>query len=221
MSQSNTVATISLIVFAGMSLGSCDAIQYEERFPVSGEIEQIVIRIDRGDVELIAAEDLWIERKVRGWKGALELGSTIRDGVLTIEARCRGIMTCRVDTRIELPPELDVRVEVGEGTVVLSELIGDVEVEIGEGELRGDALATTSLWASVAIGDISLAVSRAAGDLAVVSANGDVFLDLPAGPWDLALSASDVTLDGLEADPEADRRVEVIAVGGAVLIQTE
>jgi hypothetical protein len=177
----STLAMFASVVLLGGS--SCAPVSHDEVFVIDEPVERVVINVQSG--ELVLAErdtdEIFVERRVQGWKGSLELETRTEEGVLYLDAGCLGPLSCSVDSRIELPPGLDISVVLGDGRVVLDGLSGVVDVSVRSGEVVGTELRTPELALQVASGPVALSFAEEAERLSLAMGSGDVALELPEG----------------------------------------
>lgn len=199
---------------AALATSACDSARYTEAFTPEGDYQAVSLRVDHGDVELVAGEGVWVERTVRAAEGTLELSHDIVDGVLVLQARCTTPIPCAVDTVLQIPEGLPVSVELGSGSVWASG-IAELDVQVGEGNLEVDL--DGSLQAHVARGALVAVLSAGSrADLAVGS--GDLSLGLEGGPWDLELQGRRVSVEGVVQVEGAEGRVSALAPGGQLVV---
>ena len=223
MSLSATVSTMTLMGFTALSLGSCESVDYVEAFETEAAITRVVVDADVGDLTILGVdrETARVERRVDGWKGGIDLASQVVDGVLTLEARCTGLLGCRVDTTLEVPAAAELVVAIGEGMITLTDLSGPVSVDLASGDISGQGLLASAVDATVTSGDVLLQFDRAPALVSAALASGDVFLELPGDAVDAALdlAGGETILDGLSLmGAVAGSRVEVISAGGDVYL---
>ncbi len=177
----STLAMFATVVIGGGS--SCAPVEHDEVFVIDEPVERVVINVQSGDLVLVETdtEEIYVERRVRGWKGSLQLETRTEDGVLTLDASCLGPLSCRVDSRIELPPGLEVSVVLGDGHVELDGLSGVVDLSLRSGEVLGTDLRSPELALQVASGPVTLSFAEAIDRLSLAMGSGDVSLELPEG----------------------------------------
>ncbi|RME26965.1 MAG: hypothetical protein D6798_05615 [Deltaproteobacteria bacterium] len=193
----------------------CNAVRYSESFTPEGEPTRVIVHSDAGVVEVVAGDELRVERDVRAPEAALRLSHTMVDGVLMLEARCATLLPCAVDTRLTLPAAVPVEIDLGVGEVWVTG-ITDLRLELDEGdadiELSGD------LQASVGSGDLQ--VRMAAGRRARVAVGrGDITVDVPDSDWEIDAEARELRLRDVQHHPGAPGRLELNAPSGTVTVQ--
>ncbi len=149
---------------------------------VYGTIDEIVVKIDNGDVDLVPAFKLIQLRETQHWVlSKPELERTRKDGVLTIESRCAAeavILKCYSDLRIAVPPGVKVTVEADSGDVDLRGTdVSSVHAETDSGDIEMDLAGRQRLvFASSDSGDLDV-VARAARAIDAQTDSGDVTVD--------------------------------------------
>jgi HSP20 family molecular chaperone IbpA len=168
-------------------------VRYTEAFEPEVAVERVLIRVEAGEVEIEAAEVLRVERAIRAPRGSLELSHRVEGGQLILEAHCRGLLPCAVDTLVSLPPGIPVEVELGHGGVARA------TVQVGEG----------SVTARLTPG--------ARADLTV--AEGDIDVTVQGGSWQIEATAADVRLSGIESSEDGDGQLHLVAPSGEVRVR--
>jgi hypothetical protein len=221
-SLTTTFGLVAMAGFTGVSLGSCDGVEYIEALETAASVREVVVSADIGAVRIVGAdrETAYFQRAVDGWKDEIALSSRVEDGVLYLEARCTGWLHCQVDTEVEVPADAKVTVSVGEGEVALYDLSGEVSVSIDTGALLAEGMRASSLSLSLVDGDGLVQFDASPESIDAQLASGDLYLELPGpavdGTFDLAGGA--LALDGVENRPGAGVRVDIGSAGGAVNI---
>lgn len=192
--------------------GGCQSVRYVEAFHPEGAVYRVELVADAGAVELREGPRLRVERAIKAPEGALELSHRVDSGVLHLEARCAALAPCAVDTVLELPPGLPVRVELGTGTVHTVG-ISAADILVDRGEVTSDH--TERLIARVGQGSVRGDVP-AGGQARVTVADGDIELALDDDSWNLGVTADTLSLDGVASDESAAGSLELTAPGGAV-----
>jgi hypothetical protein len=167
-----------------LSLAACSRIERAETFTIPGPVDQLSIESDSGVVELVAGDELRVER-TSGATDATVKWTATGPGAVRIEAHCPKILPCSVNLRVTVPPDVATAVSVDTGEV-WSSAIRDLTVEVDEGivDLAGVAHAV----AQVGSGRIRAALLDGA-DAKLVVASGDVDVTLDGGAWDVGVVA--------------------------------
>lgn len=167
-----------------------------------GPVRSVEVDVEAGRVEVVpgGADEATITRTRRYLVGAPATKELLVDGVLTIEARCGGLVAagCGVDYRIEVPAGVPVRIRTDRASVSVVEMSGMVEVTAGAGDVRlhrtrGPVRVETSagtlegvdivaeyLDATTAAGAIRLSLALPPGRLGLTTGAGDIDVTLPA-----------------------------------------
>jgi hypothetical protein len=193
----------------------CANVRYVETFVPEGSVERVVVRSDAGSVELTPADQLRVERAIRAPEGSLQLSHAVDDGVLVLEARCRALLPCAVDVHVSVPEGIPVDVDLGSGEVWATGLREPLTVRVGDG--TADMDVTGSLVATVGSGDVRASLpSDAVAHIAV--GDGNIAVVVPPGRYDVDASAARVELRGVESDPGAPGRLELVAPAGSATV---
>jgi hypothetical protein len=198
----------------GLGAAACAPVRYVEAFAPAEAVREVVVRSASGDVELVAGDALWIERSIRAASGSLDLRHEVRDGSLLLDARCTAWLPCPVDVRVVVPEGVAVRVELGSGEVWATD-IGALDLALGDG--RADLDLRGPLQAHVGSGTVELALPAGA-QARVAVADGDVLVDVPAGPWQLRATGAEVETSGVEVDDAAAGSLELTAPSGRIAV---
>lgn len=209
---------LALLLWGGLvggSVGGCDHVRYTEAFEPEVAVERVLIRVEAGEVEIEAAEVLRVERAIRAPRGSLELSHRVEGGQLILEAHCRGLLPCAVDTLVSLPPGIPVEVELGHGDLV-ADGVDRLQVGLRSGEVTLDGVAR----ATVQVGEGSVTARLTTGaraDLTV--AEGDIDVTVQGGSWQIEATAADVRLSGIESSEDADGQLHLVAPSGEVRVR--
>jgi len=167
-----------------LSLAACSRIERAETWTIPGPVEQLSIESDAGVVELVAGDELRVER-TSGASDATVGWTATGPGAVRIEAHCPAILPCAVNLRVTVPPDVVTAVSVDTGEV-WSSAIADLTVEVDEGIV--DLAGVVHAVAQVGSGRIRAALMDGA-DARLVVAAGDVDVTLDGGAWDLGVVA--------------------------------
>lgn len=219
MTRPQLLATVSLALLGlGLSFGSqlaCTTVRYTESFVPEGEIHRIVVKSDAGLIELQGSQELRVQRAIRAPASALALSHTVQDGVLVLEARCTTLLPCAVDIHVDLPAGVPVEVDLGQGEVRGAGL-ADLALEIDQGdalvELSGD------LQASIGTGRLSARLLHEARAQVGVG-RGDIEVEVLSGDWEVEAQTERLQLWGVEPQADAPGRLELAAPAGHVVVR--
>jgi hypothetical protein len=213
MSIQRTLLTPAVLGLAPVVLlSSCTGVDYSEAFVVEQPVQHMVLALGTGDLELTPSSDarVHVERKISGWKGAVDLSTRVEDGVLYLSMDCQGPLGCTVDPRIRVPAGVSVEVVQDSGRIWVDGLDGAVDLTLSEGTVGGQGLSSPRVAVAVANGDVDLVLDQAPAAVQIAVGMGDVMLELPAGAYDLDArgAAPWVTgIDALEGAPVVDLSV--------------
>lgn len=213
------------------------------RFP--GPIDEIVVRSGGGDVELVAARGLSVTvRETRHYlfkQPTLERG--VRNGVLTLEARCGGTLgvTCTSDLRVGVPAGAALTLDVGAGDVdargidvrrarlrsgsgdARLELVGEgrlVHARAGSGDIDVRVRDARVIDAQTDSGDVVVAASARPRRIRAVTDSGNVRIVVPAGQYATTpkTDSGNVTMDGISRNDRAGSAIEARTDSGDVTL---
>lgn len=219
MTRPPLFSTASLVLCGLGLLGvvnmACTSVRYTESFVPEGEIHRIVVRSDAGLVELVGSQELRVQRQIRAPESALALSHDVVDGVLVLDAHCTSFLPCAVDIRVDLPAGIPVEVDLGQGQVRGSGL-SDLALELDEGEalveLSGD------LRASIGAGSLSARLSHEA-QARVGVGQGDIEIEVLSGSWDVDADTERLQLIGMESEDDGGGSLELTAPAGTVVVR--
>jgi hypothetical protein len=194
-----------------LSLVACGQIERAEAWSIPGPVARLAIESDAGVVELVAGDELRVERTSGGPDATVEWSRT-EPGDVRIEARCPAILPCAVNLRVTVPGDVPITVAVDTGEV-WSSAVEDLAVEVDEGLV--DLAGTVRAVAQVGSGRIRATLPSGA-DAKLVVASGDVEVTLDGGAWDLGVVARERTLADVPAGTEG--RLDVWAPAGRATI---
>ena len=184
---------------------------------VFGTVREIVVKADRGDVDIVPASRRVDIRETRHWVVSRpELEQTRKNGVLTLESTCgaeRVVVKCYSDLRIAVPTGVRVTVDAGSGDVDLRNVdprsahaesdSGDIEMD-----LRG---RQTLVFASSDSGDIDL-IARSVRAVDAQTNSGDVTADVGGLPRRVVARSN--SGDVAVAVPRGSYRIRAVAGSG-------
>lgn len=184
---------------------------------VFGTVREVVVKTDRGDVDIVPASRLIEVRETRHWViSQPELEQTRRNGVLTLESTCspeRLVVRCYADLRIAVPSGVRVTVDAGSGDVDLRNSDArSVHAESDSGDIEMDLRGRQTLvFASSDSGDIDL-IARSVRAVDAQTDSGDVTADVGGLPRRVVArsNSGDVTV----AVPRGSYRIRAIAQSG-------
>lgn len=213
------------------------------RFP--GPIDRIVVRADRGDVELVPGRGLSV--RVRETRHYLfqqpTLERDVRDGTLTLVARCDAPfgLTCVSDLRVSVPAGATITLDVDAGDVDargidvrrarLRSDSGDARLElVGEQALvhaRADSGGVDIrvrdarvIDAQTDSGDVVVAADARPRRIRAVTDSGNVRIVVPAGRYATSpkTDSGNVTVDGISRNDRAPSAIEARTDAGDVTL---
>jgi len=214
---------LSALLAAPMAgLSGCERARHSEALVPGDDVDVLTLSGHAGTVELLAGDELRIERTVRGPEASLagkhSLGHHLEGGQLSLTASCQPFIPCTVETRVEVPAGVEVHVVLGRGEVWATG-VDDLAIDLGTGtvDLDGEGGGTARLGSGVL-----RATLRDITQARLAVADGDIFVAVdPTAPWAVETTGADVEMSGFAADPTAISRLELVAPSGRVRVRGE
>lgn len=133
---------VTSLVGQPLGFGEPDNVEQAD-FAVTDPVERIVVKVDAGRVEILAGSGntVEVERLLRFNDERPRIDHTVTGGVLEIEADCPGSFfsirsSCSVDHLVRVPGSVDVEIDLGAGTVLVSGLDAVVVATTGSGAIE-------------------------------------------------------------------------------------
>ncbi len=204
--------------------GNCKyALDYTETLLVTDPVERIEITVDLGLVDAVAYErdGVFVKRHTFGFQsnlGAADYG--VEDGVMHFEAHCRREGQCDWEHILELPPGVDLDIDMLVGDCDLGRTDGEITVNLGEGFFRGVRLASPRVTVRIGEGDVDLDHAAAPELVDVEIDDGSVALAVPPGTYrcDLVADDGEVAITGVECDDAATAELAVHVRRGDIVV---
>jgi hypothetical protein len=196
-------------------LGGCARLDAQE-FPIPADAGNFQLAADQAEVLVAGVATGHRFRAISQYDArAPRIESTTVGETMQASSECAGAAGCAVSWFLDLPPAMPGSVSLQEGSVQLGAgYTAELVVALDEGTITGAATELSELDvtgdATVDVGLIG-EVTR----VSVVSVQGDVDLEVPAGAWRLSLDGGSVDDGGLVDDPAAARSI-TITTGGAI-----
>lgn len=184
---------------------------------VFGTVREVVVKADRGDVDIVPASGLIEVRETRHWVlSQPELEQTRKNGVLTLESTCgpeRVVVKCHSDLRLAVPSGVRITVDAGSGDVDLRNADArSVHAETGSGDIEMDLRGRQTLvFASSDEGDIDV-IARSVRAVDAQTDSGDVTADVGGLPRRVVARSN--SGDVAVAVPRGSYRIRAIAGSG-------
>ncbi|HEV2776893.1 MAG TPA: DUF4097 family beta strand repeat-containing protein [Solirubrobacteraceae bacterium] len=241
------VVLLLLIVAGAWALANFAFVQTKlETDTVYGTVREIVVKADRGDIDIVAASRLIQVRETRHWVVSQpELEQTRKNGVLTLESTCspeRVVLKCYSDLRIAVPRGVRVTVDADSGDVDLRGAhprsvhvesdSGDIEMDLDgrqtlvfassdSGDLDLIARSVRAVDAQTDAGDVTADVGGLPRRVVARSNSGDVDVTVPRGSYRIRAIAEsgDATVSGLGRNNRALQSVHARTNDGDVAVR--
>ena len=241
------VLVLLLLIVAGVwALANFGFVQTKvDTATVFGTVREVVVKSDRGDVDVVPASRFIQLRETRHWVVSQpKLEQTRRNGVLTIESTCdaqRLVVKCYSDLRVAVPPGVRVTVDADSGDVDLRGTrprsvhvesdSGDIEMDLAGRQTlvfaRGDsgdvdliARSVRAVDAQTDSGDVTTDVGGLPRRIVARSNSGDVAVVVPSGSYRIRASASsgDARVRGLGRNARALQSIHARTDDGDVSV---
>jgi hypothetical protein len=189
-------------------------------------VGQVVVHADAGDVRLVGStqprvtvrsESRWLFRKPT--VTARRTGETL---VLRGDCPAQALRDrCGADFVVEVPFNVDVRVDGDAGDIEVNDLAGNIRLRTNAGDIMGSGLQPATVRVHTDAGDVGLAFDTQPALVDAFSDAGDIAITVPEGEYriDTASDGGDVTLDGVLRNDRAVHRIIAETRAGDVAIR--
>jgi hypothetical protein len=201
---------------AVMSVG-CDQMRERVNISPTEDVELLVLRVSNGSIEVTQGDKVQVDLVMRAPAGVVEHDFQIEQGGLTVSAMCTTPVFCAVDAVVQVPVNVDVRVEMDHGEVWATG-IHDMNVILREGV--ADLDVSGNLTAQVGRGLVR-AIANEGQLVRIAVADGDIDLRVPQGVWSTDVVAAEQETVGVTVNHRAMGRLELVAPSGRVRIQPD
>lgn len=176
---------------------------------VPGTVTRLVLDVDHGNVEVVATPEVTQVEIVRTTREAGGRGGQheLKDGELRVVGKCGSTPKCRINHRIRVPPMTAVQVSVRDGDVALMDVGGDIEVEVGLGNISGLRLTGAHVAVNTEGGNIDMIFAEAPQSLQATVAAGDIDLRVPEGVYRCELDKKAIPQFGVKCAANAPRSI--------------
>lgn len=180
-------SVLAAVMLAMATQGAISQIAHEQRTErysfATGDVEQLVVEVDRGWVEVVSVEADEVNVTAEVTDGLWRTGQEARleDGVLSLTGSCMPLSSfCGVNYRVEIPGEVPVRARSRSGDlrIVDRDAPVDARTRSGNVELRG---ATGRVEARTRSGNVS-AFELRADDVEARATSGNVTVEMAEPP---------------------------------------
>ena len=202
----------SQLLLIACELQACAPERYSDTLYPEGDIREVIVLGDAGEVIVETGARLKVERQIWAPERSLNFSHHVDQGALVLENWCQGMLPCRVDMYLQMAENMPVFIVMENGDVRIRDM-NSIDVELARGHVYlqnvGDA-------------DIRIAQGQVVGsvhdgsDVSVTVAEGDVSLSLPGGDWSADIQSPRQTIRGLTHDDDSERNLSLIAQGGEV-----
>lgn len=206
--------------FLALGLTGCGGTVRSAPVIVPEAVQRVFVDVDHGNVEIVAGPEISRVEIQRTTREVQARGSqhAVKDGVLRVEGRCGGAPKCRINHRIRVPPTTAVTVHVRDGDVALIDVGGDIEVDVGLGNVSGLRLTGPNIDVVTEGGNVDLILNAAPTLLAVQVAAGDIDLRVPPGEYRCALAEKSIPPFGIKCAAGATRQLSATTAVGRLSV---
>ena len=205
----NTQWTLALA--ATWALG-CAPERYSDTLYPEGDIKEVIVLGDAGEVIVEPGTTLRVERQIRAPERSLNFSHYVDQGALVLENWCHGILPCSVDMHLQMSENMPVFIVLESGEVRIRDM-NTVDVEVARGHVQLENVGDADI--QVAQGNVQGSIHDGS-DVSVTVAEGDVSLVLPGGKWSADIQSPQQDVSGLNHDDNARRNLSLIAQGGVI-----
>jgi hypothetical protein len=179
-------------------------------------VDRIDVDLGQGGILVAAAPGPVTLKADLGGLGEGDLTYEVVDRVLYVTATCGELCGGEVELTAPRPTALTARVALGE--IDVDGLGGELSLTMNTGSIRGVDLTGEVAVASAGTGDIDLQFVVPPLEVTTGTETGSVELEVPAGTYDLDLSAGRGRVDtlGVIHDPSSERRIRAWTQAGSV-----
>lgn len=145
---------------------------------LTGDIEAVRITVEQGSIVVFGGKDEgatletrvhWTDDRAPRWSASID------DGTLYVESSCpRGapVVVCRTEQILDVPRDVPVWVDVGVGSLQMSQFTSSVIAEVERGDV---VLDRVNHYALVQVEDGDILAKRSYGDLDLYTQRGDIY----------------------------------------------
>lgn len=144
------------------------------------------------------------------------------DGSITVDGAERDVRVAISDGDITVQNITGaVRAEVTTGDLALEEVSGALRIRTGEGEVSATGLRSSDAEFESGTGNVDIDFDSTPERVEVDIGAGNLTLAVPSGTYrlDTDLGAGDLSVEGVEQDPEAARRITIRSGEGNVTVR--
>jgi len=239
---------VALVAPAGVAAGC--GIESAARFEhttvkmhaFAGAVHEIVLRSERGDVDLVQSGERISVRETQHYGSARPaFAQDVANGVLTLVSDCNG-EPCDVDLRVTVPSAIKVTVDVAAGDIHAHGIAvrnahlqchsGNLSVELGgrqqlvwahtdSGNVDAVAADASAVDAQSHSGNVAVD-ARHARSIVARTDSGNVVVSVPAGDYavDAHTQSGAVRVEGITRNDRAQESIQATTASGNVTVRT-
>ncbi|MFI6926794.1 DUF4097 family beta strand repeat-containing protein [Nonomuraea spiralis] len=127
--------------------------------------------------------------------------------------------SCSVDYKIEIPKGLAVDLDSGSGDITLRALSGQLDVELGSGDIDGSNITGKKAYVKAGSGNVELKYAAAPDSAELECGSGDITLRVPTGAYDIKtdVGSGDASVP-IKSDPASPHKISLTAGSGDVVV---
>jgi hypothetical protein len=220
------IRAFARLLAVGALLGTlaCEGRGLDESLSFEGPISDLHVRLDAGDIELIATDEPGVRVEVDvGYHGgtAPELQAFVDGSLLRVWLSCGdGCWDLGGRVKVFAPRGISGKLDTGGGDIEVEGAGGELVLECSTGAVRGTAITSARLRAVADRCPVMLAYAAAPTLLDVDVGQGDIVVEVPTGAYlvDAFSSNGSVVLDAIDSDPESRNELILSTYDGDVRV---
>ncbi|WP_431934090.1 DUF4097 family beta strand repeat-containing protein [Nonomuraea jabiensis] len=215
----------SALMLTGCGLGSIAGPSSEETasYEVTDKVARLQVKSGAGET-VVTETDAGAVRvtETLRWRGddKPKPEHSVEGNALLVSYDCpSNLGSCSVDYKIEIPKGLAVDLNSGSGDVTLRGLTGELNVNVGSGDLDAADLAGKKVVAEAGSGKVELKYTAAPDSAELQTGSGDIVLRVPDGAYDVKtqVGSGDANVS-VKKDSSSPHKISLKAGSGDVTV---
>jgi hypothetical protein len=204
------------LIAIGATLGllACEGSGLDESFTFDGPITELHVRLDAGDIALVATDEPGARVEVDvGYHGGTrpDLQAFVDGSLLRVWLSCSdGCWDLGGHVTVHAPRGVAGKLDTGDGDVEVEGASGELILECSTGAIRGFDLTSARLVASADRCPVSLAYDAAPTLVDADVERGDITVRVPTGAYLIDAHSGSGTIEFKAVDPDPESRNELI-----------
>ncbi|NRQ34252.1 DUF4097 family beta strand repeat protein [Nonomuraea sp. NN258] len=216
------LASAALLTGCGISAIGGPTNHDNVSYAVKEKVATLRVETGAGDVEITetGTTEIKVTENLYWNDDKPEAEHRVEGDTLVVSYKCPSSWgNCGVNYVIEVPKGLRVKLDSGSGDLTLRSLSGDLEVNVGSGEIDGNGLAGKKFLAESGSGNLELKYASAPESVEVETGSGDITLRVPNEGYNVRtdLGSGDTKVD-VKNDPGAPRAMTLRSGSGDVSV---